>query len=132
MRAPNLRAWVIGAAGQLGAADAGREAEVVLDPARGARLAAEHGALDHQRVEPLRGAVDRGAEAGRPAADDEQVDLLARPSSSPIPSARESSPLLGRRSSAPPGSRTSGSSSGVERARPARPPRRSRSASSQV
>ena len=40
-------------------------------------LAAEHGALDHQRVEALRGAVDGGAEAGRPAADDQQVDLLA-------------------------------------------------------
>ena len=65
------------AAGQLGAADPGREAEVVLDPARGAGLAAEHGALDEQRVEALRGAVDGGAEAGRAAADDQQVDLLA-------------------------------------------------------
>ena len=63
-------------AGQLGAADPGREAEVVLDPPRGARLAAEHGALDEQRVEALRGAVDGGAEPGRAAADDEQVDLL--------------------------------------------------------
>ena len=35
------------------------------------------GALDHQRVEALRGAVDRRAEAGRPTADDQQVDLLA-------------------------------------------------------
>ena len=31
-----------------------------------------------QRVEALGGAVDRGAEAGGAAADDEQVDLLAR------------------------------------------------------
>ena len=65
------------AAGQLGAADAGREAEVVLDPPRGAGLAAEDGALDHQRVEALRGSVDRRAEARRTAADDQQVDLLA-------------------------------------------------------
>src|SRR4051794_6900397 len=56
-----------GAARQLAAGDPRREAEVVLDPPRGPRLAAEHGALDHQRLEPLRGAVDRGAEAGRPA-----------------------------------------------------------------
>src|SRR5207249_4386355 len=40
-----------GAAGQLGAADPGREAEVVLDPARRSGLAAERGALDDQRVE---------------------------------------------------------------------------------
>ncbi len=65
------------AAGQLGAADAGREAEVVLDPPRGAGLAAEDGALDNQRVEALGGSVDRGAEARRTAADDQQVDLLA-------------------------------------------------------
>src|SRR5439155_16635611 len=67
-----------GAAGELGAADAGGEAEVVLDPARRSRLAAERRALDDQRVEPLGGAVDGGGEAGRAAADDEQVDLLAR------------------------------------------------------
>src|SRR5262249_24615030 len=54
------------------------EAEVVLDPPRGSRLAAEHGALDDQRVEPLGGAVDGSAEAGGPTADDEQVDLLSR------------------------------------------------------
>ena len=67
-----------GAAGELGAADAGREAEVVLDPARRSGLAAERGALDDQRVEPFGGAVDGGGEAGGAAADDEQVDFLAR------------------------------------------------------
>src|SRR4029453_10703352 len=45
------------AAGQLGAADPGWEAEVVLDPARRPGLAAERGALDYQRVKPFRGAV---------------------------------------------------------------------------
>ena len=73
------------AAGQLAAADPGREAEVVLDPPRGAGLAAEHGALDDQRVEALRGAVDGGAEAGRAAAEDQQVDLLARLQLEPDP-----------------------------------------------
>ena len=62
---------------QLGAADPGREAEVVLDPARGARLATEPGALDDQGVKPFRGAVDGRAEAGRAGADDEQIDLFA-------------------------------------------------------
>src|SRR5262249_61516113 len=65
------------AAGQLGARDSGREAEVVLDPAGRSRLAAERRALHDERLEPLGGAVDRRAEAGRAAADDEQVDLLA-------------------------------------------------------
>ena len=65
-----------GAYRQLRAADARREAEVVLDPPRRSRLAAESAALDHERVEPLRCAVDGGAEPGRAAADDEQVDRL--------------------------------------------------------
>ena len=66
------------AAGQLGAADAGRKAEVVLDPARLAGLATEAVAVDEQRVEALGGAVDGGAEPSRAGADNEQVDLLAR------------------------------------------------------
>src|SRR5262249_38686489 len=41
-----------GANRQLRAADARREAEVVLDPLRRSRLAAEGGALDHERVQP--------------------------------------------------------------------------------
>src|SRR5205085_4797530 len=67
-----------GTAGQLAAADARGEAEVVLDPARRSVLAAERGALDDQRVESLGGAVNGGGEAGGAAADHEQVDLLAR------------------------------------------------------
>ena len=59
--------------GQLGAGDAGREAEVVLDPRRGARLAAERGRVDHHRREPLGRRVDGGAEAARAAADDQRV-----------------------------------------------------------
>ena len=63
---------------QLRAADSRREAEVVLDPARGASLAAEGRALDDQGLEALRRAVDRRAEARRAAADHNEVDLLAR------------------------------------------------------
>ena len=62
---------------QLGATDPGREAEVVLDPARRARLAAERAALDDERVEPLGRAVDRRAEPCGTAPDDHEVDLLA-------------------------------------------------------
>jgi hypothetical protein len=65
-----------GAAGQLRAADACWESEVVLDPARRSGLAAERGALDDQRVESLGCAIDGGGEAGGAAADDEQVDFL--------------------------------------------------------
>ena len=65
-----------GAAGQLVAGDPGREAEVVLDPPRRARLAAESGPVDHQRLEAFRGAVDGGAQAGGAGADHEQVDLF--------------------------------------------------------
>ena len=63
---------------QLAARDAGREAEVVLDAAGRAGLASERRALDHERVETFRGAVDGGRQARGPAADDEQVDLLER------------------------------------------------------
>ncbi len=73
------------AARELGAADPGREAEVVLDPAGRPRLAAERGALDDERVEPFGGAVDRGREACGAAADDQQVDLLARRELEPDP-----------------------------------------------
>ena len=67
-----------GPAGELRAADAGREAEIVLDPARRSGLAAQRSALDDQRVEPLGGTVDRSGEAGGPGAHDQQVDFLAR------------------------------------------------------
>ena len=96
------------AAGEVVAGDARREAEIVLDPPRRAGLPAQRRALHDERVETLRGAVDRGAEARRPTADHEEVDLLVGCSSSPIPSARDSSPLLGLNSSGPPGRRTSG------------------------
>src|SRR5262249_59653407 len=76
MGAANFPGWADGATRQPGAADARREAEVVLDPLRRSRLAAEGGALDHERVQPLRRGVDGGAEPGRAAADDEQVDRL--------------------------------------------------------
>ena len=60
---------------ELLARDAGREAEVVLDPGRGAGLAAGRLPLDHDRAQPLRRAVDRRGEPGRPGADDHGVVL---------------------------------------------------------
>ena len=102
------------AAGQLAAADPGREAEVVLDPPRGAGLAAEHGALDHQRVEALGGAVDGGAEPGRAAAEDQQVDLLALAQLQPDPQRRaRARRCSGCAARCRPGRRTSGISSGL-------------------
>ena len=67
-----------GAARELGAADSGGKAEVVLDSSGRPGLASERGALDDERVEPFGGAVDRGCEACRTGADDQQVDLFAR------------------------------------------------------
>ena len=63
------------AARELVAGDARREAEVVLDPRRGAGLAARRLALDHDRAQPLRRAVHGGREPGRPGADDHGVVL---------------------------------------------------------
>ena len=61
------------AAAELVAGDAVREAEVVLDARRGLGLAAGGLALDDERAQALGGAVDRGGEAGRAAADDDRV-----------------------------------------------------------
>src|SRR4029079_18688519 len=47
-------------------------------PARRSGLAAESGALEDQRVEPLRCAVDRGRKAGGTGAPHVQRDFLAR------------------------------------------------------
>src|SRR5262249_7927522 len=63
------------AAREPGARDVGGEAEVVLDPRRGARLAARRLALDHDRPQPFRGAVDAGCEPAWPGADDHGVVL---------------------------------------------------------
>ena len=61
------------AAGELVAGDAVGEAEVVLDPRRRAGLAARRLALDDERAQALRRAVDRGGEARGPGADDDRV-----------------------------------------------------------
>ena len=57
--------------------DAGGEAEVVLDLRGGARLAAGRLPLDDDRAQALRGAVDRGRQSRRAAADDHRVVLAA-------------------------------------------------------
>ncbi len=61
------------APGEVGAAESAGEAEVVLDPRALPGLPAGRVALDHQRLQPLGGSVDRGGQAGRAAADDDQV-----------------------------------------------------------
>src|SRR4051812_38111060 len=64
------------ATGQLRAADTRREAEIVLDSSGRARLPTECGALDDEGLEAFGCAVHRGGQAGRAAADHDQVDLL--------------------------------------------------------
>jgi hypothetical protein len=61
------------ALGQLAARDPGREAEVIFDPGRGAGLPAERHRVDHLRVEPLRGAIDRRCQTGRPGPHDHHI-----------------------------------------------------------
>ena len=115
------------AAGQLHAADPGREAEVVLDPPRRAGLAAERGGSRP----PASPAPRRRRRPRRPARPGRRRRPPGRPpraasSSSPTPIAREITPFDGLRSSAPPGSRTSGSSSGASGRSAPRPRRRRR------
>src|SRR6185369_6069641 len=53
-----------GTRGELLPGDAGGEAEVVLDPHAGSRLAPGSAGLDEQHIEPFRGSVDRDTQAG--------------------------------------------------------------------
>ena len=59
---------------EVGAGDAGREAEVVLDPRAGAGLPAGRDPVDAQRSQSLGCAVHCGGEPGRSAADDDEVE----------------------------------------------------------
>ena len=65
-------------AGELVARHARGEAEVVLDPGRGAGLAARRLPLDDDRVEPFRRPVHSGGEPGRSRADDHRVVVVGR------------------------------------------------------
>jgi hypothetical protein len=58
--------------------DAGRKAEVVLDPGRGARLAAEGAAIETDHREPFGSPVDGRRETGRAGSDDGDVVGLRR------------------------------------------------------
>ena len=62
---------------ELGAGEARRKAEVVLDPRARARLTARGEALDHERAEALGGGVDRCGKPGRAAAQHHDVEALA-------------------------------------------------------
>ena len=98
-----------GAVGELVAADPPGEARDVAEPRARARLAAGDLALEHDRVEPLGGRVDRGREPGRAGADDRDVVGLRRPAA-----CRRRRPRRGRRRTGRPargrrGERRSGS-----------------------
>ena len=62
----------MGAAAQVGAGDAGRKSEIVLDAGAGAGLAARGLRLDHHGSEAFAGAVDGGGRARRAGAHDHQ------------------------------------------------------------
>ena len=64
---------------ELGARDAARKAQIILDSRRRLRLASRRLLFDHDRAQALRGPVDSGGEACRsPANDDRIVVLKAR------------------------------------------------------
>ena len=63
----------VGAAAEIGAGDAGRKAEIVLDAGAGAGLPAGRFGLDDDSAEAFTGAVDRGGETGGTCADDDDV-----------------------------------------------------------
>ena len=84
-----------GAARELRTTDPRREPEVVLDAPRRSRLPAERRAVDDERLEPFRGAVDGGTEAGGARADHEQVDFL--PASELAADPQRAIDLAGRR-----------------------------------
>ena len=76
--APNFGGLPAGPVGELGAGDAVGEAEVVLDPRALPGLAAGGVPLDEHGAQALRRAVDRRAQPGRAAADDDEVVEVAR------------------------------------------------------
>ena len=110
------------AGAQFVAGNAGREAEVVLDPRRRARLSARRIALDQDRAQAFRRSVDRGRESRRPAADDRDVvdsrrrrRLQAEPRRD-FPERSASSASIHRESSPPETSRPAAASAASRRA----------------
>ena len=67
-----------GPPGESFAGDAVRKPRVVLDPRARAGLAADRHGVQRDRAQALRRAVDRGGEPGRAAADDDQIEHVAR------------------------------------------------------
>ena len=63
-----------GAAHQRHAGNAGRKAEIILDPGRCAGLAAKGAAVERQHRETLRAGIDRGRQPGRAGADHGDVE----------------------------------------------------------
>ena len=58
---------------QVAAGDPRREAEIVLDPRRGAGLPADRQIVDGDRRQTLRCAIDRGRQPGGTGADHDQI-----------------------------------------------------------
>ena len=110
---PELLRLAERAAHQRHAGNAGREAEIILDPRRGAGLAAERAAIEREHGQPLRAGIDRGGEPGRAGADDDHVVTGGRGRSArPGRCSGRAASSVGLRSSWPPGQSTIGSSSG--------------------
>ena len=85
---PELGGLHHGPLGQLGPRDAGREAEVVLDPRCRGRLATGGHGVEDLGAQALGSSVDGGGQAGRTGADHHQIVQLGRGSGGALPDQR--------------------------------------------
>src|SRR4029077_3767845 len=69
-----LERLVEGAAGKCHARDAGRKAEIVLDPRRSARLSAKRTLVEHEDRKALGRPIDSGGKPGGPRADHRHIE----------------------------------------------------------
>ena len=91
MSAPNFCAWMKARAVSAWPGDAGRKAEVVLDPGAGAGLPAVGARIENDDRQAFGGGVDRGREARRPGADHgDVIDEIPRAARRSCPICRAS------------------------------------------
>ena len=73
---PEFQGLEVAPVGQIRPGQSGGESHVVLDPRAGPRLTARAEPVEDDGGQPLGGTVDGRGEAGRPGADDHQVERL--------------------------------------------------------
>ena len=74
---PEAQRLLVGLLGESAATDALGEAEVIADVRARSGLAADATLVQHQRAQPVGGAVHRRGKPGRPGTDDDEVERIA-------------------------------------------------------